>query len=31
MYNKAFVPTPGTARQVFYGFRGGAAQLTRYI
>ena len=29
MYNKAFVPTPCTARHVSCGFRGGAAQLTR--
>jgi len=30
-HNKAFVPTPGTARQVSCGFRGGAAQLNRYV
>ena len=29
-HNKAFVPTPGTARPVSWGFRGGAAQLNRY-
>jgi hypothetical protein len=28
-HNKAFVPTPGTARPVSCGFRGGAAQLNR--
>jgi len=28
-HNKAFVPTPGTARPVSCGFRGGAAQLHR--
>lgn len=28
-HNKAFVPTPGTARRVSCGFRGGAAQLNR--
>lgn len=28
-HNKAFVPTPGTARRVSCGFRGGAAQLIR--
>jgi len=27
--NKAFVPTPGTARRVSCGFGGGAAQLNR--
>ena len=29
-HNKAFVPTPGTARRVSCGFGGGAAQLNRY-
>jgi len=29
-HNKAFVPTPGTAHRVSCGFRGGAAQLTRW-
>jgi hypothetical protein len=28
-HNKAFVPTPGTARHVSCGFGGGAAQLIR--
>src|SRR4030067_2712732 len=29
-HNKAFVPTPSTARRVSCGFRGGAAQLIRW-